>query len=36
MTAEINVGEVSTRSRNGAPSRKECVVNGRMIKVSDK
>ena len=25
-----NVGGVSTRSRNGAPSRKGCVVNGQM------
>ena len=25
-----NVGGVSIRSRNGAPSRKECVVNGQM------
>ena len=31
-----NVGGVSTRSRNGAPSRKGCVVNGRMTKASTK
>ena len=29
MSAQ-NVGGVSIRSRNGAPSRKECVVNGHM------
>ena len=28
--------EVSIRSRNGAPSRKGCVVNGRMTKASNK
>ena len=27
-----NVGGFSTRSRNGAPSRKGCVVNGQMTK----
>ena len=27
-----NVGGVSIRSRNGAPSRKGCVVNGQMTK----
>ena len=31
-----NVGGVSIRSRNGAPSRKGCVVNGQMTKTSDK
>ena len=31
-----NVGGVSIRSRNGAPSRKGCVVNGQMTKVSNK
>ena len=31
-----NVGRVSIRSRNGAPSRKGCVVNGQMIKESNK
>ena len=31
-----NVGGVSTRSRNGAPSRKGCVVNGQMAKASNK
>ena len=31
-----NVGGVSIRSRNGAPSRKGCVVNGQMIKASNK
>ena len=31
-----NVGGVSTRSRNGAPSRKGCVVNGQMTKASNK
>ena len=31
-----DVGGVSTRSRNGGPSRKGCVVNGRMIKASNK
>ena len=30
-----NVGRVSIRSRNGAPSRKGCVVNGPMIKASN-
>ena len=29
-----NVGGVSIRSRNGAPSRKGCVVNGKMSKAS--
>ena len=28
--------EVAIRSRNGAPSRKECVVNGQMTKASNK
>ena len=31
-----NVGGVSIRSRNGAPSRKECMVNGQMTKASNK
>ena len=31
-----NVGGVSIRSRNGAPSRKACVVNGQMTKASNK
>ena len=31
-----NVGGVSIRSRNGAPSRKGCVVNGQMTKASSK
>ena len=31
-----NVGVVSIRSRNGAPSRKGCVVNGQMTKVNNK
>ena len=31
-----NVGGVSIRSRNGAPSRKRCVVNGHMTKASNK
>ena len=31
-----NVGGVSIRSSNGAPSRKGCVVNGQMIKASNK
>ena len=31
-----NVGGVSIRSRNGAPSRKGCVVNGQMAKASNK
>ena len=30
-----NVGGVSIRIRNGVPSRKGCVVNGRMTEVSD-
>ena len=30
-----NVGDVSIRIRNGVPSRKGCVVNGRMTEVSD-
>ena len=28
--------EVSIRSRNGGPSRKGCVVNGQMAKLSNK
>ena len=31
-----NVGGASIRSRNGAPSRKGCVVNGQMTKASNK
>ena len=31
-----NVGGISIRSRNGAPSRKGCVVNGQMTKASNK
>ena len=31
-----SVGGASTRSRNGAPSRKECVVNGQMTKAGNK
>ena len=31
-----NVGGVSIRSGNGAPSRKGCVVNGQMTKASKK
>ena len=31
-----NVGGVSIRSRNCAPSRKGCVVNGQMTKASSK
>ena len=31
-----NVGGVSTRSRNGAPPRKGCVVNGHMTQASNK
>ena len=31
-----NVGGVSIRSGNGVPSRKGCVVNGQMIKASNK
>ena len=31
-----NVGGVSIRSRNGASSRKGCVVNGQMTKASSK
>ena len=34
MSAQ-NVGRVSTRSRNRAASRKECVVNGQMAKASN-
>ena len=30
------VGGVSIRSRNSSPSRKGCVVNGRMTKASNK
>ena len=30
------VGDVSIRSRNGAPSRKGCVVNGQMTKAGNK
>ena len=31
-----DVGGVSTRSRNGAPSRKGCLVHGQMTKASNK
>ena len=31
-----NIGGVSIRSRNGAPSQKGCVVNGQMTKASSK
>ena len=31
-----NVGGVSIRSRNGAPSRERCVVNGQMTKAINK
>ena len=31
-----NVGGVSIRSRNGAPCRKGCAVNGQMTKASNK
>ena len=31
-----NIGGVSIRSRNGAPSQKGCVVNGQMTKASNK
>ena len=31
-----NVGGVSSRSRNGAPSRKGCMGNGQMTKASNK
>ena len=31
-----NVGGVSVRSRNGAPSRKGCVVNGHVTRASNK
>ena len=31
-----NVGGVSIRSRNGAPSRKRCVANGQTTKASNK
>ena len=31
-----NIGGVSIRSRNGAPSRKGCVVNDQMTKASNK
>ena len=35
-TEHPHVGDVSIRSRNGAPSRKGCVVNGKMTKASNK
>ena len=35
MSAQ-NVGGVSIRSRNSAPSRKGCVVNGLMTKANNK
>ena len=31
-----NVGGVSIRSRNGAPARRRCAVNGQMTKASSK
>ena len=31
-----NIGGVFIRSRNGAPSRKGCAVNGQMTKASNK
>ena len=31
-----NVGSASVRSRNGAPSRKSCVVHDQVIKASNK
>ena len=36
MSAQTLEVSVSIRSRNGAPSRKGCVVNGQMTKASDK
>ena len=36
MSAEINVEGVSTWSRNGAPSRKVCALNGQMAEASSK
>ena len=35
-TERPNVGGVSVRSRNGAPSRKGCVVNGQITQASIK
>ena len=35
MSAQ-NVGGVSIRSRNGVPSRAECVLNGQIAKASNK
>ena len=35
MSAQ-NVGGISIRSKNGASSRKGCVVNGQMAKASNK
>ena len=34
-TERRNVGGVSARSRNGAPSQKGCVVNGQTTEVSN-
>ena len=36
MNAQMLEVCVSIRSRNGAPSRKDCVVNGQMTKASNK
>ena len=36
MSAQVSVGGVSIRSRNGASSRKGGVFNGQMTKASDK
>ena len=35
-TERINVGGVSIRSRNGAPSQKGCMVNDQISKASNK
>ena len=35
LNERLNVGGVSIVSWNGAPSRKECVVNGQMTKASN-
>ena len=34
-TERPNIGGVSTRSRNGAPSRKGCVVSGQTTKATN-
>ena len=36
VNARPNVGGISIRSRNGAPSRKGCVVSGQMTKANKK